>query len=76
MSNYKKRIFALSKESGRKAAHWIRQEHSDLFTQREFDPPLRIKYTYENADPRIEAFLPTMVYNENSNVSFVFDFTY
>lgn len=77
MSNFKKRVFALSKESGRKAAHWIRQEHSDLFTQREFDSPLRIKYPYKNADPVIEAFLPTMVYNENSEVTlFLIQFIY
>ncbi|XP_074027705.1 small ribosomal subunit protein mS39 [Leptinotarsa decemlineata] len=56
MSNIGKRTFAMAQEAGRKAAHWIRSEHADLFNHRE-------------ADPVIEAFLPKMVYNENSKVT-------
>nr|CAD7201210.1 unnamed protein product [Timema douglasi] len=55
-SNIGKRTFALSKESGRKAAQWIRQEHSKLFQHRHADPP-------------IEAFYPRPVYDENSEVT-------
>ncbi|KAJ8928158.1 hypothetical protein NQ314_019305 [Rhamnusium bicolor] len=56
MSNVGKRTFAMAQESGRKAAHWIRQEHADLFNHRE-------------ADPVIKAFLPRVVYNEKSEVT-------
>lgn len=31
LSNVGKRTFALSKEAGRKAANWIKEEHRDLF---------------------------------------------
>lgn len=51
-----KRIFAMSQEAGRKAAHWIRREHADLFQHKE-------------ADPMIEAFVPPMIYTENSEVA-------
>ncbi|CAG0923020.1 unnamed protein product, partial [Notodromas monacha] len=37
-SNYAKRAFALSKESGRKAARFIRDKHSEYFLHREADP--------------------------------------
>lgn len=40
-SNAGKRTFALAQEAGRKAAHWIRQEHADLFQHKEV---LLIKY--------------------------------
>ncbi|XP_018570454.1 protein PTCD3 homolog, mitochondrial [Anoplophora glabripennis] len=56
MSNVGKRTFAMAQEAGRKAAHWIRQEHADVFNHRE-------------ADPVIKAFLPRVVYNENSEVT-------
>lgn len=55
-SNIGKRTFALAQEAGRKAAHWVRQQHPDLFQHREADPP-------------VEKFFPPMVYNENSEVS-------
>ncbi|CAL8089878.1 unnamed protein product [Orchesella dallaii] len=54
-SNSAKRNFALSKESGKKAAKWIRQQHAELFQHREADPP-------------IEAFFPTPTFTEESNV--------
>ncbi len=44
-SNHAKRTYALAQEAGRKAANWIKQEHADLFNQR-------------NAEPFIEAFAP------------------
>ncbi|CAG7817066.1 unnamed protein product [Allacma fusca] len=44
-SNMTKRMYALSKESGRKAAKWIRQQHPEL-------------YYHKNADPPAMAFLP------------------
>ncbi|RZC40303.1 PTCD3 -like protein, mitochondrial, partial [Asbolus verrucosus] len=55
MSNSGKRTFAMAQEAGRKAAHWIRREHADLFQHKEADPP-------------IEAFMPPMIYNEQSEV--------
>lgn len=55
-SNIGKRSFALAQEAGRKAAHWIRKEHANLFQHREADPP-------------IEIFFPKMVYDEKSEVS-------
>lgn len=51
MSNNAKRIYALSQESGRKAAIWIREKHADLFQHVEADPP-------------IEAFLPKPRFDE------------
>ncbi|EFX86877.1 hypothetical protein DAPPUDRAFT_221711 [Daphnia pulex] len=44
-SSHAKRTYALAQEAGRKAASWIKQEHADLFNQR-------------NAEPFIEAFSP------------------
>lgn len=55
-SNVGKRSFALAQEAGRKAAHWIRKEHANLFQHREADPP-------------IELFFPKMVYTEKSEVT-------
>lgn len=55
MSNLGKRTFAMAQEAGRKAAHWIRKEHADLFQHRE-------------ADPIIKAFIPKVNYNEDSQV--------
>lgn len=56
MSNVGKRTFAMAQEAGRKAAHWIRKEHAELFNHRE-------------ADPVIKTFLPRVTYNENSEVT-------
>lgn len=42
MSNNAKRIYALSQESGRKAAIWIREKHADLFQHVEADPPIEV----------------------------------
>lgn len=55
VSNVAKRSYALAQEAGRKAAMWVRQEHSDLFQHKEMDPP-------------IEKFIPKVIYNENSQV--------
>ncbi|XP_037790424.1 LOW QUALITY PROTEIN: protein PTCD3 homolog, mitochondrial-like [Penaeus monodon] len=55
-SNVAKRSFSLSKESGRKAARWIRDKHSYLFTHRP-------------EDPFIEAFYPKISFNDESDVS-------
>ncbi|KAH8320055.1 hypothetical protein KR074_012430 [Drosophila pseudoananassae] len=55
MSNAAKRTYAMSKESGRKAAQWIKEEHRDLFLHQE-------------AEPAIEKFAPSMVYTEDSQV--------
>ncbi|XP_046430960.1 protein PTCD3 homolog, mitochondrial [Neodiprion fabricii] len=55
-SNRAKRTYALSREAGRRAAMWIRQEHAELFTQM-------------TADPIIKDFLPRAVYDENSKVT-------
>ncbi|XP_058126412.1 small ribosomal subunit protein mS39 [Anopheles ziemanni] len=54
-SNANKKTFALAQEAGRKAAHWIRQENAKLFQHQEADPP-------------IQAFVPTMLYTEESQV--------
>lgn len=56
VSNVSKRAYALAQEAGRKAAMWVRREHSDLFQHREMEPP-------------IEAFIPRVVYTEKSDVS-------
>lgn len=69
LSNIKKRIYALSQESGRKAAQWVKQEHRDLFLYTESDPPLKQRSMYQNAEPPIEAFIPKAIYNEDSVVS-------
>ncbi|XP_062552452.1 small ribosomal subunit protein mS39 [Armigeres subalbatus] len=54
-SNMAKKNFAMAQEAGRKAALWIRQENAKLFQHKEADPP-------------VPAFIPTMVYNEESKV--------
>ncbi|XP_067012701.1 small ribosomal subunit protein mS39 [Anabrus simplex] len=56
MSNTGKRTFALAKESGRKAANWIRNQHPELFQHQEADPP-------------IKDFMPQAIYDENSDVA-------
>lgn len=55
MSNVGKRTFALAKESGRKAAKWIRSQHPEFFQHRVADPP-------------IKDYFPREVYTEESNV--------
>ncbi|KAM0730873.1 Small ribosomal subunit protein mS39 [Formica fusca] len=50
------RNFALSKESGKKAAMWVRDEHRDLFQ-------------HKVADPEIKAFVPPPIYTEESKVT-------
>ncbi|KAF7995316.1 hypothetical protein HCN44_006423 [Aphidius gifuensis] len=55
-SNSQKRTFALSQESGRKTAMWIRQEHSYLFNHR-------------IADPVINEYLPKAIYDNKDDVS-------
>ncbi|KAJ8727118.1 hypothetical protein PYW08_015515 [Mythimna loreyi] len=69
LSNFRKRSYALSAEAGRKAAAWIRDEHAELFTTREWDPPSKNKTPYFNADPIIEAFAPKPIYNDASKVT-------
>ena len=39
-----KRQFALSKEAGRKAAKWIRQEHAEFFQHKLADPFIEVLY--------------------------------
>lgn len=56
MSNVGKRTFAMAQEAGRKAAHWIRQEHAELFKHKE-------------ADPIIKAFLPRVTFTDSSEVT-------
>lgn len=68
LSNFRKRSYALSAEAGRKAAAWIRDEHSILFTMREWDPASKKKTPYFNADPKIDAFAPKPIYNDTSKV--------
>lgn len=36
------RNFALAKESGKKAAMWIRDEHRDLFQHKVADPEIKV----------------------------------
>ncbi|XP_026327030.1 protein PTCD3 homolog, mitochondrial [Hyposmocoma kahamanoa] len=69
LSNFRKRSYALSAEAGRKAAAWIRDEHAELFATRIWDPPLRMKTPYFNADPHIAAFTPRPIYNDESKVT-------
>ncbi|XP_046978802.1 protein PTCD3 homolog, mitochondrial [Vanessa cardui] len=69
LSNFRKRAYALSAEAGRKAAAWIRDEHANLFTTREWDPPMKMKTPYFNADPKIPAYAPKPFYNDESNVT-------
>ncbi|XP_064073297.1 small ribosomal subunit protein mS39 [Vanessa tameamea] len=69
LSNFRKRAYALSAEAGRKAAAWIRDEHANLFTTREWDPPMKMKTPYFNADPQIPAYAPKPFYNDESIVT-------
>ncbi|KAG5313371.1 PTCD3 protein, partial [Acromyrmex insinuator] len=50
------RSYALAKESGRKTAMWVREEHHDLFQ-------------HKVADPEIKAFVPLPIYTEESKVT-------
>ena len=42
ISNFEKRSYALAKESGRKAAMWIRQQHADFFQHKNADPFIEV----------------------------------
>ena len=42
VSNHAKRTFALSQESGRKAAMWVMEQHPELFHRIEADPPIEV----------------------------------
>lgn len=55
-SNISKRSFALSKESGRKAARWILQQYPEYFVKK-------------SSEPKIEAFTAKPVYDEKCNVT-------
>lgn len=55
-SNFAKRSYALAQEAGRKAAIWVKQEHSDLFQHR-------------NAEPFIEAFAPVEQLTEKTLIT-------
>ncbi|XP_055637958.1 protein PTCD3 homolog, mitochondrial [Toxorhynchites rutilus septentrionalis] len=55
LTNVNKRMYAMAQEAGRKAAAWIRQENAKLFQHKEADPP-------------VAAFVPTMIYTEESQV--------
>ncbi|KAI4458769.1 pentatricopeptide repeat domain-containing protein 3 [Holotrichia oblita] len=56
MSNVGKRTFAMAQESGRKAAHWVRAQHPELFQHNAADPP-------------IQMFFPKIVYNKDGDIS-------
>lgn len=58
----------MAQESGRKAAHWIRQEHKDFFMYTVSDPPLKLKTPHINAEPQIAAYIPKAVYDDSSEV--------
>jgi pentatricopeptide repeat domain-containing protein 3 len=45
-SNMNKRSYALSKEAGRKAAKWIREQHADLFQHAEAEPPIEVRMVF------------------------------
>ncbi|XP_017488818.1 PREDICTED: protein PTCD3 homolog, mitochondrial, partial [Rhagoletis zephyria] len=55
MSNVGKRTFAMAQEAGRKAARFIREEHREVFQHQEAQPP-------------IEAFVPKVLYTEETEV--------
>lgn len=42
VSSANKRTYALSQESGRKAAMWIREKHANLFQHRDAEPPIEV----------------------------------
>lgn len=71
LSNYRKRAYALSAEAGRKAAAWVRDEHADLFTNREWDPPGKKITPYINADPKIDIYSPKPIYTEETKVNLI-----
>ena len=56
VSNIGKRSFALSQESGKKAAQWVKKQHPELFQHRE-------------ADPVIETFFGENAINESTEVT-------
>ena len=46
VDNINKRNYALSKESGRKAAKWIRDTNPDLFVSTADDPMIEVSITH------------------------------
>jgi len=42
LSKSQDRSYALAKESGRKTAMWIREEHRDLFQHKVADPEIKV----------------------------------
>lgn len=56
LSQIQHRSYALAKESGKKTAMWVCQEHRDLFQ-------------HKVADPEIKAFVPPPIYTEESKVT-------
>ncbi|XP_032675324.1 protein PTCD3 homolog, mitochondrial isoform X2 [Odontomachus brunneus] len=56
LSRIQNRSYALAREAGKKAAMWVRQEHSNLFY-------------HKVAEPEIKAFVPPPVYTEKSVVT-------
>lgn len=72
LSNFRKRAYALSAEAGRKAAAWIRDEHSDWFSTREWDPPGKKKTPILNSDPFIQAYKPRPIFNDATKVSYLY----
>lgn len=46
VSNAAKRSFALSQESGRKAAMWVKEQHPELFQRIESDPPIQVSISF------------------------------
>jgi pentatricopeptide repeat domain-containing protein 3 len=77
-SNMSKRSYALSKEAGRKAAKFIREQHADLFQHQVAEPPIEVLfimfYLYiliyvHSKNCYIlsnQAFFPSPVFNEDS----------
>lgn len=43
VSNFQKRAYALSQESGRKSAQWILNQHPNLFNHKVAFPPIEVK---------------------------------
>lgn len=68
-----KRQYALSKESGKKAAQWVFHTHADLFTHRDMVPEIKVRSTnyfmtkttsiFANKNNIFQAFLPPKVFD-------------
>lgn len=77
-SIYAKEQYALSQESGKRTAQWIRQQHADLFDVIFSLPHIQLRKNSciffiilqsKTAQPKIEAFIPKQTYTEESDVS-------